>query len=177
MPTLPELMQVSSDDGHLSLWLPGDSEARISFYGTETAYLRAKQRLATINESSFSYTGLPATYQVTNTAYYQWQIDAVIMVHEYLKLEDLITQADQLLLSEPQQYLILHDEYNYTNITLNPEYANSIVDATKTQIMDDGIYAFCAHNVVITSYSTDATLTSLKSIVNCQLTLREIKQL
>ena len=156
----------------LALMLPGDSEPRLRLALTEQSIKRVKQRI--IKPTERAYSTIPAFGVTYSQPWYRWELNLSLTMQEYLALEDMVSIHDLLLTNSTQQDLLVLDRTCYVNITANPLYANSVLDAADNVVVDGSTYAFCAFNAYVESYDVDATYTNLGSLTAVNLTLNEV---
>lgn len=156
----------------LALMLPGDSDPRLRLALTEQSIKRVKQRI--IKPTERSYSTIPAFGVTYSQPWYRWELNLALTMQEYLALEDMVSVHDLLLTNSTQQYILVLDRTCYVNLTANPLYTNSVLDATENVVVDGNTYAFCAFNAYVESYDVDATYTHLDAVTAVSLILNEV---
>lgn len=157
----------------VELWLPGNTEASAAFGVTENSIKRTKVRAVSPTERSYS--AIPAFAKVYHSPWYRWELNQVCYQQELLALEDLVSEADNLLTHPTQQYLILYDYSGWIDITANPIYEASVIDVTTNQVEDGHTYAQCAHNVYVESLEVDSSYAHLEALCSFTLVLNEVR--
>lgn len=135
------------------VFLPGDIQPRLvidKFIGRTN-----KQLTRTVSITEPSYGGIPAIVNIYKRPYYRWEFTTGLDFATFSKFLEFVKLHDQLITNPAQQFALLVDNLNYSNLNVRPDLAGSVPAPSTNKIIDGTTHAFTAHNVVLVSYEME----------------------
>jgi hypothetical protein len=156
------------------LWIPGDTNASLSFYAFAEPPIKTLSRLAAFKSPTNG--GRPDVTRQYNHLFFTWQITTKITPVNFLRFQKLIKTLDELALHPTQQFAVLKDYVIPTSLTIRPDLSSSILSQfTDSTAPDLNSLLYTAHNVVITEFSYEGYAGYSKNeTVGLTLTIQEV---
>jgi hypothetical protein len=163
-----------TDKRRYELWMPGDNFPTFTFFNWASQPKKTLSRTAAFKPPT--YGGRPDITKQYSHPFFTWEFSSHITGHGLLILQQTVKYLDELALHPTQQFALWKDYTSYTSLVVRPDLTDSVLyTATETYNSVLAPFVYCAHNVIIESFTHEAEYSDFDRLsCNISLVIREI---